>query len=72
MLERFSNIKGRDKSNKIPDFMREKNKGNKLISKSDPIWYRQPDSEVKSLRRSLDRSRKLMEIVKQGTFPTKK
>jgi len=72
VLERFSNIKGRDESNKIPDFMRKKNKGNKLISKSDPIWYRQPDSEVKSLRRSLDRSRKLMEIVKQGTFPTKK
>ena len=52
--------------------MRKKNKGNKLTSKSDPIWYRQPDSEVKSLRRSLDRSRKLMEIVKQGSFPTKK
>jgi hypothetical protein len=72
VLDRFSNIRGRDESNKIPDFMRKKNKGNKLISKSDPIWYRQPDSEVKSLRRSLDRSRKLMEIVKQGTFPTKK
>jgi hypothetical protein len=72
VLDRFSKIKGRDKHNQVPDFMREKNKGNKLISKDEPIWIRQPDSEVKSLRRSLDRTKKVMEVVKQGTFPTKK
>ena len=72
VLVRFSKIKGRDKHNQFPDFMREKNKGSKLISKDDPIWFRQPDSEVKSLRRSLDRTKKVMEVVKQGAFPTKK
>jgi hypothetical protein len=72
VLDRFSKIKGRDEHNQSPDFMRKKNKGDKLISENDPEWIRQPDSEVKSLRRSLDRTKKVMEVVKQGTFPTKK
>ena len=52
--------------------LKKKNKGDKLISENDPEWIRQPDSEVKSLRGSLDRTKKVMEVVKQGTFPTKK
>ena len=71
VLDHFSMIKGRDSHNKIPDFMKKKNKGDKLISKEEPIWYRQPDSEVKSLRRSLERTRKVIGSVKEGYFPRK-
>ena len=72
VLDRFSKIKGRDEHNQFPDFMRIKNKGDKLISKDEPIWFRQPDSEVKSLRRSLVRTKKVIEVVKLGDFPSKK
>ena len=61
VIKRFSNIKGRDKSNQVPEFMR-----------NTQVWDRLPDSQVKNVRRSLERTRQVMENVKQGTFPTKK
>ena len=61
VIERFSNIRGRDKSNQVPEFMR-----------NTQVWDRLPDSQVKNVRRSLERTRQVMENVKQGTFPTKK
>ena len=61
VIERFSNIRGRDKSNQVPEFMR-----------NTQVWDRLPDSQVKNIRRSLERTRQVMENVKQGTFPTKK
>ena len=61
MIKRFSNIRGRDKSNQVPEFMR-----------NTQVWDRLPDSQVKNVRRSLERTRQVMENVKQGTFPTKK
>jgi len=61
VIKRFSNIKRRDKSNKVPEFMR-----------NTQVWDRLPDSQVKNVRRSLERTRQVMENVKQGTFPTKK
>ena len=61
VIKRFSNIKGRDKSNQVPEFMR-----------NTQVWDRLPDSQVKNIRRSLERTRQVMENVKQGTFPTKK
>ena len=41
VIKRFSNIKGRDKSNQVPEFMR-----------STRVWDRLPDSQVKNVRRS--------------------
>ena len=61
VIKRFSNIRGRDKSNQVPEFMR-----------NTQEWDRLPDSQVKNVRRSLERTRQVMENVKQGTFPTKK
>ena len=61
VIKRFSNIKRRDKSNQVPEFMR-----------NTQVWDRLPDSQVKNVRRSLERTRQVMENVKQGTFPTKK
>ena len=61
VIKRFSNIKGRNKSNQVPEFMR-----------NTQVWDRLPDSQVKNVRRSLERTRQVMENVKQGTFPTKK
>ena len=61
VIECFSNIRGRDKSNQVPEFMR-----------NTQVWDRLPDSQVKNVRRSLERTRQVMENVKQGTFPTKK
>ena len=61
VIKRFSNIKGRDKSNQVPEFMR-----------NTQVWDRLPDSQVKNVRRSLERTRQVMENVKQGIFPTKK
>ena len=61
VIECFSNIRGRDKSNQVPEFMR-----------NTQMWDRLPDSQVKNVRRSLERTRQVMENVKQGTFPTKK
>lgn len=61
VIKRFSNIRGRDKSNQVPEFMR-----------NTQVWDRLPDSQVKNVRRSLERTRQVMENVKQGTFPTKK
>ena len=61
VIKRFSNIKGRNKSNQVPEFMR-----------NTQMWDRLPDSQVKNVRRSLERTRQVMENVKQGTFPTKK
>ena len=61
VIKRFSNIKGRNKSNQVPEFMR-----------NTKVWDRLPDSQVKNVRRSLERTRQVMENVKQGTFPTKK
>ena len=61
VIKRFSNIKGRNKSNQVPEFMR-----------NTQMWDRLPDSQVKNVRRSLERTRQVMENVKQGIFPTKK
>ena len=61
VIKRFSNIKGRDKSNQVPEFMR-----------NTQMWDRLPDSQVRNVRRSLERTRQVIENVKQGTFPTKK
>ena len=61
VIKRFSNIKGRNKSNQVPEFMR-----------NTQMWDRLPDSQVKNVRRSLERTRQVIENVKQGTFPTKK
>lgn len=61
VIKRFSNIRGRDKSNQVPEFMR-----------NTQVWDRLPDSQVKNVRRSLERTRQVMENVKQGIFPTKK
>ena len=61
VIKRFSKIKGRDKSNQVPEFMR-----------NTQVWDRLPDSQVKNVRRSLERTRQVMENVKQGIFPTKK
>jgi len=61
VIKRFSNIKGRNKSNQVPEFMR-----------NTQMWDRLPDSQVRNVRRSLERTRQVIENVKQGTFPTKK
>ena len=61
VIKRFSKIKGRNKSNQVPEFMR-----------NTQMWDRLPDSQVKNVRRSLERTRQVIENVKQGTFPTKK
>ena len=61
VIKRFSNIKGRNKSNQVPEFMR-----------NTQMWDRLPDSQVKNVRRSLERTRQVMENVKQGIFPIKK
>ena len=45
----------------VPGFMR-----------NTQVWDRLPDSQVKNVRRSLERTRQVMENVKQGIFPTKK
>ena len=70
--ERFARIKvtsHRSKEHLIPDFMQVKNKGDKRMEDGDDQWYRQRDSELRSLRRSLDRAKKTLKSVQEGKFP---
>ena len=70
--ERFARIKvtsHRSKEHLIPDFMQVKNKGDKRMEDGDDQWYRQRDSELRSLRRSLDQAKKTLKSVQEGKFP---
>lgn len=49
--------------------MQVKNKGDKRMEDGDDQWYRQRDSELRSLRRSLDRAKKTLKSVQEGKFP---
>lgn len=69
--EHFSKIKGRSKQYQKPDFLQTKSKGDNRLEQGDTEWIRQRDSEIRSLRRSLQRSRKTMESVRDGKFPPK-
>ena len=71
--ERFARIKvtsHRSKEHLKPDFMQVKNKGDKRMEEGDDQWYRQRDSELRSLRRSLDRTKKTLISVQEGKFPS--
>lgn len=69
---RFARIKvtnHRSKEHLKPDFMQVKNKGERRMEEGDDQWYRQRDSELRSLRRSLDRAKKTLKSVQDGKFP---